>query len=99
MPESEKLEKFINLIKTGDVKFIVGIEKDGKRDFIKSEFSARIIGSFYRASLEEERPEELPSKELPFPELWEQVSIKENTTGGQPKRGLLFPDFREGMQG
>ena len=98
MPESEKLEKFINLIKTGDVKFIVGIEKDGKRDFIKSEFSARLIGSFYRASLEEERPEELPSMELPFPELWEQVSLKENATGEPTKKGLLFPGFREVMQ-
>ena len=99
MPESEKLEKFINLIKTGDVKFIVGIEKDGKRDFIKSEFSACLIGAFYRTSLKEERPEELPSKELPFPEFWEHASIKENAPGELPEKGLLFPGFREGMQG
>lgn len=98
MTELKKLENLINLIKTGDVKFIVGIEKDGKRDFIKSDYSARIIGSFYRASLKEEKPEELTSKELPFPEFWEQAPIKENSPGELPKKGLLFPGFREGMQ-
>jgi len=93
MTESKKLEKLINLIKTGEVKFFVGIEKDGERDFIKSDFSACLIGAFYRTSLKEEKPEVLISKVLPFPEFWEQVPVKENI-----KKDLLFPDFREGMQ-
>jgi len=61
----------MNLIKTDDVKYIVGIEKDGARYFIKSEFSAPIIGYFYRAALKEERSRELTSKFLPFPDFGE----------------------------
>ena len=90
--ESKKLEKLINLIKTGEVKYIVGIEKDGERDFIKSDYSACLIGAFYRKSLKEEKPVVLTNKVLPFPEFWDQVAVKENI-----KDELLFPDFREGM--
>jgi len=71
MPDSNQLERLINLIKTDQVKFIIGIEKDGVRHFIKSPFSAPIIGHFYRAALKQERPEELNNKWLPFPDFGE----------------------------
>lgn len=74
MSDSKKLEKLMNLIKTDDVKYIVGIEKDGVRHYIKSEFSAPIIGYFYRAALKEEKPEILTSKVLPFPDFWENLN-------------------------
>jgi len=71
MSESTQLQRLINLIGTDRVKFIIGIEKDGVRHFIKSSDSAPIIGHFYRAALKEERPEELTSKFLPFPDFGE----------------------------
>lgn len=71
MTDSNQLEGLINLIRTDQVKFIIGIEKDGVRDFIKSADSTPIIGHFYRAALKEERPEELTSKFLPFPDFGE----------------------------
>ena len=71
MTDSNQLERLINLIRTDQVKFIVGIEKDGERHFLKSEDSAPVIGHFYRAALKEERPEELSSKFLPFPDFGE----------------------------
>jgi hypothetical protein len=64
------------LIKSNGVKFIIGIEKDGARHFVKSNRSAAIIGGFYRAALKEERPEELSNKRLPFPGFWEGMEIK-----------------------
>ena len=71
MTDSSQFDRLINLIRTDRVKFIVGIEKDGERHFLKSEDSAPIIGHFYRAALEQERPEELTSKFLPFPDFGE----------------------------
>ena len=71
MTDSTQLQRLINLIGTDRVKFIVGIEKDGERHFIKSMDSASVIGHFYRAALKEERPEELTGKLLPFPDFGE----------------------------
>jgi hypothetical protein len=71
MSKSTQLETLINLIRTDRVKYIIGIEKEGVRHFIKSAYSAPIIGHFYRAALKEERPEELASKFLPFPDFGE----------------------------
>ena len=68
-----KLNRLVTLIKKGDVKFVIGIEMDGDRHFIKSDFSASLIGFCYRKALKEERPEILSSKVLPFPGFWEGV--------------------------
>lgn len=76
MPEGNKLDILIQLIKSNGVKFVIGIEKDGVRHYIKSNSSAPIIGYFYRAALKEERPEELSNKVLPFPGFWEGKEIK-----------------------
>jgi hypothetical protein len=71
MSDSNQLEILVNLIRSDRVKFIVGIEKDGERYFMKSACSAPIIGHFYRAALKQERPGELTSKLLPFPDFGE----------------------------
>jgi hypothetical protein len=66
-----KLDTLVNLIGNDGVKFVVGIEKDGYRYFIKSEFSAPLIGHFYRKALKEEKPVKLTNKFLPFPDFGE----------------------------
>lgn len=70
-----KLNRLITLIRKGDVKFVIGIEIDGDRHFIKSDFSAPLIGFCYRSALKEEKPEILSSKVLPFPEFWENAAV------------------------
>ena len=71
MPDKSQLNTLVNLIKADEVKYIIGIEKDGVRQFIKSDFAAPIIGFFYRKALKEEKKPELTSKLLPFPDFWE----------------------------
>ena len=68
-----ELDTLIDLIGNDGVKFVVGIEKDGYRYFIKSEFSAPLIGHFYRKALKEEKPVKLTSKFLPFPDFRESL--------------------------
>ncbi|MCK4761772.1 MAG: hypothetical protein KAW12_06190 [Candidatus Aminicenantes bacterium] len=71
-----KLNRLITHIRKGDVKFVIGIEIDGDRHFMKSDFSASLIGFCYRSALKEERPQELSSQVLPFPEFWESVKTR-----------------------
>jgi hypothetical protein len=92
------IEELVNQIKTGDVKYIIGIEKDGVRHYIKSDFSASIIGYFYRNSLKNEKPEELPSKVLPFPEFGEGDSLKVKRPKKKAGELLLFPNVQEKRQ-
>jgi hypothetical protein len=71
MPDQNQLNTLVNLIKGDEVKYIIGIEKDGVRHFIKSDSAAPIIGFFYRKALKEEKKPELQNRLLPFPDFWE----------------------------
>ena len=68
---------FNHILKNSCNAFVIGIELNGERYFVKSDQAAGLIGCLYRKALEQERAVVLPSKFLPFPDMSRFVNAQE----------------------
>lgn len=66
----QMVENLFHLIKENTCSsFVIGIEMEGERYFVKSDHAATLIGYLYRVALKQEQPQSLPGRFLPFTDI------------------------------